>query len=99
MRASVRWLIVVSVLAGASGCSREEWVLDTEATMLRSQVACAFDAQRSEPNAVQARLQAGQHFTVRRRELVEDHACWFIRTPDGLQGWMVFTLGRAHRIR
>ena len=89
----------LAALALAAGCSREEWVLDTEVPLLRSRIACGFDADRNDRDAVQARLAAGTTFTVRRRELVEEKACWFIRTPEALEGWMVFTLGRAHRIR
>ena len=99
MRPFACGLLVLSLLASASGCSREEWVLDAETPLFRSQIACGFDAERNPRDAVQARLPPGQQFTVRRRKLVEGQACWFIRTPEALEGWMVFTVGRAHRIR
>jgi hypothetical protein len=81
------------------GCSDEQWVLDAETPLLRSQVACGFEVGRNQLDAMQAELKPGQQFTVRRRKSVEGQSCWFVRTPEGLEGWMVYTDGRAHRMR
>jgi hypothetical protein len=81
------------------GCSREQWVLDAGVPLLRDQTACGFEPGRNPRDAIQARLEPGTEFTVRRRLLVNGQACWFIRTPEALEGWITFTVGQAHRIR
>jgi hypothetical protein len=81
------------------GCSREQWVLDAEVPLFRDQTACGFEPGRNPQDAIQTRLDRGTEFTVRRRILVNARPCWFIRTPEALQGWIVFTVGQAHRIR
>jgi hypothetical protein len=84
-------------VAALLACSDEQWVLDEATPLLRNQIACGFDAEREPRDAVQGRLEPGQQFTVKRSVSVEGHTCWFVRTPDGLQGWIVSNAGRAHR--
>ena len=92
-------VLAFGVLLACTACSREEWVLDAETPLLRDQTACGFGPDRNPRDAVQVRLEPGQVFTVRRRQWVEGQPCWFIRTADGPDGWIVFAIGRAHRIR
>jgi hypothetical protein len=81
------------------GCSRETWTLDREVPLFRNRIACGFPADRNPRDAVQKRLSPGQEFSVRRREWVEGQACWGIRTAEGLDGWLVYSPGTAHRLR
>ena len=91
---------VVVALALLGGCSpREQWVLDAEVLLLRDQTACGFEPGRDPRDAVQTRLGPGTEFTVLRRLLVEAQPCWFIQTPEALQGWIALTVGQAHRVR
>ena len=89
----------LGVLCLLAGCSREQWVLDAEVPLLRDQTACGFEPGRNLRDAVQTRLEVGTEFTVRRRLLVGGQPCWFIRTPEALEGWIAFTVGQAHRVR
>jgi len=91
--------LTLAGLALFTACSREEWVLDAEVPLLRDRTACGFGPDRDLRDAVQLLLEPGQEFAVRRRLWVEGQPCWFIRTADGHDGWIVFAVGRAHRIR
>ncbi len=93
-----RWVPLWGALVLA-GCSRETWVLDREVLLFRNSIACGFTAERNPRDATERRLGPGQQFTVYRREWVDGQACWGIRTPEGLDGWMTFAPGTAHRLR
>jgi hypothetical protein len=83
----------------ALGCSRETWVLDRPTPLFRNSIACGWSAERNPRDAIQRWLDPGQQFSVHRREWVEGQACWGIRTAEGLDGWMTFAPGTAHRLR
>ena len=80
-----------------AGCSRETWVLDREVPLFRNSTWYVQSPERAD--AIERRLSAGQQFTVHRREWVDGQACWGIRTVEGLDGWMTFAPGTAHRLR
>ena len=82
-----------------AGCSRETWVLDREVPLFRNSIACGWKGDRNPRDAIERRLSPGQQFTVHRREWVEGQACWGIRTVEGLDGWMTYAPGTAHRLR